>query len=230
MIKFKTKSGNWTVPVPTIQKYYEIQEWVILSGQTDGQLKLISILSGAPELELRDMDSNEFIRIWNAAAEGPLGSLTDTQFEKNITLNGKDYGFLNIGKLSIGELADMDTLRNHPQMDRQLHKMMAILYRPLTETGETEPHSAEGFAERAETFLTELPISNVVAAIDFFFHITKVCLSNMMDSLVPAMNEMLKGLTEEEMNAVTLRLQENGVDSSSFLPETTSLKQMIAQD
>ena len=230
MIKFKTKSGSWIIEIPTIQKYYDIQEWVLLSSQTDCQLKLISILSGAPEEELRDMDSTAFIKVWNAAAAGPLGSLMDTQFQKTITLNGVEYGFLNIGKLSIGELADMDTLRNHPQMDRQLHKMMAILYRPVTETGETEPHSAEGFMERAELFLNELPISNVVAAIDFFFHIIKVSLNSMMDSLVPAMNEMIKDLTEEEMNAVTLKLQENGVDYSSFLPETISLKQTTAQD
>jgi hypothetical protein len=107
--------------------------------------------------------------------------------------------------------------------------MMAILYRPVIGDG-IEPHSADGFAERAELFLTKMPISNVVAAIDFFFHITKVCLNNTMDSLVPLMMEMIEDLTETQMSELTLKLQEDGVDLSSFLPEMTSLKLTTAQD
>jgi hypothetical protein len=122
----------------------------------------------------------------------------------------------------------MDTLKAHPQVDRQLHKMMAILYRPLT--GDSiEPHGADGFAERAELFLEKMPISHVVAAIDFFFHITKVCLDNMQDSLTLLMTEMMKDLTETQMNELTLKLQEDGVDYSFFLPTTTSSRPTSAQ-
>jgi hypothetical protein len=229
MIKFKTPSGKWTVEIPTIQKYYEIQEWIALSDQTDIQIKLISVLSGAPEAEVRELESSEFIRIWNLAIVGPLSSLTETRFESRVMIEGVEYGFINIAKLSIGELADMDTLKAHPQVDRQLHKMMAVLYRPVV-LDVVEAYSSDGFTERAETFLHKMPVSNVIAAIDFFFHITKVCLNNMMDSLVPTMTAVLTELTEEEMNAVTLRLQEDGVDYSFFLPETTSLKQTTALD
>jgi hypothetical protein len=229
MIKFKTPGGQWSIDTPTIDKYYQIQELIILSDQPNTQVELISILSGAPIQEVRAIAESEFIQIWNKAALGPLSSLTQTKFENRITVDGKEYAFLNIAKLTIGELADMDTLKHNPQIDRQLHKMMAILYRPVI-GDEIEPHSADGFAERAELFLTKMPISNVVAAIDFFFHITKVSLSNTMDSLVPLMMEMMQDLTETQMNELTLKLQEDGVDLSSFLPETTSLRPMTAQD
>jgi hypothetical protein len=229
MIKFKTQNGAWTIDTPTIEKYYQIQELIILSHKPDTQVELIHILSGAPVLEIKEMDSEEFTETWNKAATGPLSSLTQTRFENKIQIEDKEYGFLNIAKLTIGELADMDTLKNNPQVDRQLHKMMAILYRPVIGDG-IEPHSADGFAERAELFLTKMPISNVVAAIDFFFHITKVCLNNTMDSLVPLMMEMIEDLTETQMSELTLKLQEDGVDLSSFLPEMTSLKLTTAQD
>jgi hypothetical protein len=229
MIKFKTGSGQWSIDTPTIEEYYQIQELIILSDQPNTQVELISILSGAPVSEIRAMEESEFTKLWNKAALGPLSSLTQTKFETRITVDGEEYGFINLARLTIGELADMDTLKNNPQIDRQLHKMMAILYRPITEDG-IEPHSADGFSERAELFLRRMPISNVVAAIDFFFHITKVSLNNTMDSLVPLMMEMIEELTETQMKELTLKLQEDGVDLSSFLPTTTSLKQISAQD
>jgi hypothetical protein len=74
-----------------------------------------------------------------------------------------------------------------------------------------------------------MPISNVVAAIDFFFHITKVSLNNMQDSLAPLMMEMIEELTETQMKELTLKLQEDGVDYSFFLPTTTSSRPTSAQ-
>lgn len=228
MIKFSTKSGNWEIKTPTIEKYYGIQEWLILSDQTDIKVRLISILSGAPEDELRDMDADKFNDVWDRTSDGPLSALTDTGFKKEVEIDGTKYGFINLSKLTVGELADMDTLKSHPQVSRQLHKMMAILYRPLNEDGTIKQYDDEGFDERAELFLKKMEISHVTTAIDFFFHITRISLNSMMDSLIPMIQEMLMNLTSQEMEDVTKRLQEDGVTLSTFLPETTYLKQTSA--
>jgi hypothetical protein len=230
MIKFKTRSGDWTLGDCTIQKYYLIQEWLTLSDQKDPQIRMISILSGAPEEEIREISGPDFERLWSKAAFGPLSALTDTRFQNEIEVDGQRFHFINLRALSIGELADMDTLKAHPQVDKQLHKMMAILYRPMGTNGKIIPHTSEGFEERAQFFLEKMSVAPIVAAIDFFFHITKASLSNMMDSLESMMQEIPEMLTPHQMSDLTKKLQEDGVDSSMFLPGTTSLKRTSAKD
>jgi hypothetical protein len=60
-----------------------------------------------------------------------------------------------------------------------------------------------------------------MAAIDFFFHITKISLSNMLDSLVPTMTSLMNEMTLEEKNQITKKLLEDGINLSTFLPEIT---------
>jgi hypothetical protein len=222
MIKFKTRSGEKTLDTCTIEKYYKIQEWLTLSDQKDPQIKMISILSGAPEAEIREIPADQFEKIWLKACNGPLSSLTETRFQREIEVKGQKFAFINLRNLSIGELADMDTLKAHPQVDKQIHKMMAILYRPIGADLKPAPYEIEGFEERADLFLHEMSVAPVVAAIDFFFHITKACLGNMMDSLEKTMKELTTELTPQQMKDLTKKLQEDGVDSSMLWPETTS--------
>jgi len=169
MIKFKTKSGQWEITNPTIGQYYKMQDWLILSDKTDVQVKLVSILSGAPEEDLRSMDTDSFIKVWNQTALGPLNSLADKSFQKEIEIDDTKYGFITMSKLTVGELADMDVLKNHEQVSKQLHKMMAIMYRPLNADGTVSEYTSDNFDERAELFLNKMPISYVTTAIDFFF-------------------------------------------------------------
>ena len=222
MIKFKTSVAERQIGDCTIEKYYKIQEWLTLSDQRDPQVKMISILSGASEDEIRGLESAEFEKIWYWASIGPLSALTDTAFRNRIEVAGQEFAFLNLKTLSIGELADMDTLKAHPQVDKQLHKMMAILYRPIGPDGKPVPHTSEGFEERAELFLHEMSVAPVVAAIDFFFHITKVSLNSMMDSLAMTLKGMMQEMTEQDKNALIKKLQEDGVDYSGSWLETIS--------
>ena len=219
MIKFNTASGSWKIDSPTIEVYYKIQNWLALSDEANAKVRLISLLSLAPEDEVRNMREDKFIKLWNEVAQGPLSAINVTQFQKTIEISGIKYGFINLSILTIGELADLDTLKNHPQVSQQLHKMMAVLYRPLNADGTVSAYTTEGYDERAELFLTNLQISNVMAAIDFFFHITKISLDSMMDSLVPTMKSLMNDLTPEEASLVTKKLQEDGINLSTFLPE-----------
>jgi len=230
MIKFKTKSGQWEITNPTIGQYYKMQDWLILSDKTDVQVKLVSILSGAPEEDLRSMDTDSFIKIWNQTALGPLNSLADKSFQKEIEIDDTKYGFITMSKLTVGELADMDVLKNHEQVSKQLHKMMAIMYRPLNADGTVSEYTSDNFDERAELFLNKMPISYVTTAIDFFFHITRVCLNNMLDSLIPMMTGMMQDLTESQQEDVISKLQETGINLSTFLPEMTSSEQTVVQN
>ena len=221
MIKFSTASGSWKIDSPTIEVYYKIQNWLAISDQPDAQVNLISLLSLAPEEEVREMKQDKFDHLWSQVSEGPLSAINTQSFSNKIEINKTIYGFVDLTALTIGELADLDTLKNHPQVSQQLHKMMAVLYRPLDANGVLTPHKTEGFEERAQLFLKNMQVSNVMAAIDFFFHITKVSFDSTMDSLMPAIQNLLTNLTPQETNEVTLKLQEAGINLSTFLPETT---------
>ena len=235
MIKFKTKSGQWQIGDLTIEAYYRIQSLITLIDLSEVQVQVVSILSGAPESEIREMDAEAFEKVWYQVEIGPLNAATDEGFKRVIEVEGHRYGFINLFKLTIGELADLDTIRSHPHSEKQLHKIMAILFRPiLSEEGlkyEIEAHQTQGFAERADLFLTKLPVLHALGAIDFFFHITKVSLNNTLDSLTKAIMEMMKDQTlpKEKIDAI-LKLHEVGVNSSTSLPTTISSKSNLVQN
>lgn len=221
MIKFSTQSGSWKIDSPTIEVYYRIQNWLALADQSEAKVRLISLLSLAPEEEVRAMKEDKFAKLWNEVELGPLSAINTAQFQKEIEVEGVRYGILNIANLTIGELADLDTLNNHPQSSQQLHKMMAVLYRPINEQGVVEAYTTEGYDQRAELFLKHLNISNVMAAIDFFFHITKISLDSTLDSLKLTMTNLMTDLDPHQKNQVTKKLQEVGLSLSTSLQEMT---------
>lgn len=221
MIKFSTQSGKWSIDSPTIEAYYQIQNWLALAEQTEAKVRIITLLSGAPQEEVKAMMGDAFDKLWNEVAEGPLSAININEFQKEIVVEKVKYGFIDLTALTIGELADLDTLKNHPQVSQQLHNMMAVLYRPIGKDGKLAPYNIEGYNERAEIFLKHLKISNVMAAIDFFFHITKISYDNMLDSLIPTLTSLMNEMTLEEKNLITKKLQEDGINLSTFLPEIT---------
>jgi hypothetical protein len=221
MINFSTQKGKWSIDSPTIEAYYQIQNWLALAEQTEAKVRIITLLSRAPQEEIKSMMSEDFNKLWQEVAEGPLSAINVTQFQKEIVIEKIKYGFIDLTALTIGELADLDTLKNHPQVSQQLHNMMAVLYRPIGKDGKVVQYTTEGYNERAELFLKHLKISNVMAAIDFFFHITKISSDNILDSLIPTLTSLMNEMTLEEKNLITKKLQEDGINLSTFLPEMT---------
>ena len=173
MIKFKTSSGSWKIETPTIERYYQIQSLLALAELNEVQIRIVVALSGAPESEIREMDSSRFESLWSDIETGPLAAKTDEAFQRIIKIDGQEFGFINVAHLTIGELADLDTIKNHPQSEKQLHRLMGVLYRPLVSGDlqgyEIEPHGADGYSDRTQLFLEKMPVYQVLAAIDFFF-------------------------------------------------------------
>jgi hypothetical protein len=145
------------------------------------QLEIVSALSNCPIDVLKQLEQLQFAQIWAELVNGPLDLAQTKQFHKHIELHGKLYGFLDIKQLTIGEVADMDVLSKDPRKDQELHKMMAILYRPAINITDdwvvTEEYKAEGVAERAELFL-DMPVEYVYSALAFFFAHQKVLYRN----------------------------------------------------
>ena len=226
MIKFKIEGREFEIREPKIKDYYKIEDLLALTDRIDTRMKIISHLAGCTEAMVRKMSANDLETLWNKVAAGPLNQESG-KFENIISINGKEYGFLDVTKLNVGEMADMDTLRNHPNMSKQLHKMMAVLWRPVIEKEpklKIEDHSSDGFEERAEEFLSNMPVQIVLRSVSFFFHIAKASFENMMDSLAVelTMEEKMKNL-QKEAKEKTKKSQGNGLNFfTSWLVKTSS--------
>jgi hypothetical protein len=222
MIKFKIGPVQYQIAEPTIQEYYKIQDLLIISEVLNNQIQVISILSGATEESVRTLSATELHKIWIEVTNGPLSSKAEG-FTPIIELDGVKYGLLDITKLTVGEMADMDTLRNHPHMSGQLHKMMAILWRPLIQESPRKiaDYSVEYFEIRSKLFLEKMPIKQVLGSINFFLHTAKTSSDNMMGSLVESLTKPLPTKTKWKIKIPKgwiLKLLVLGMKSCTFLP------------
>jgi len=210
VIEFKIGKNEYSIGELTIDQYYKIQNLLVTEGMK-AKLKIVSLLSGATIKELGTLDNYQFLSLWQAIIEGPLNHSDDHPLYKHIILNEKLYGFMEFSKMSIGEFADMEVLKQDPKKQSKLHIMMAVLYRPATQiTGEwivTDPYDSDSVMERAETF-KNMPLKYVYGALRFFLSLQKVLLNNIVDSLTQTMTvEMMEELTKEQRELVSLMTQ-----------------------
>lgn len=210
IIEFNIKNQEYKIDELTISQYYKIQNLLVTEGMS-AKLKIVSLLSGASTKELGTLDNYQFLSLWQACIEGPLNHSDNHPLYKHLVLNGNLYGFMEFSKMSIGEFADMEVLKQDPQKQSKLHVMMAVLYRPATQiTGDwivTDPYDGESVMERAELF-KDMPLKYVYGALSFFLQVQKILLNNIVDSLTSAMTEeMMKELTKEQKELVSLMTQ-----------------------
>jgi len=110
---------------------------------------------------------------------------TQTSLIKLMVLDGVKYGFNpDIQNISTGEFMDIDMLCK--EMDKNLHQVMAILYREVTTEGEGKYLIKEYDAKieyRAKLFKEKMPASVAQSCLVFFYRLGKDYLRCTMESL-----------------------------------------------
>jgi hypothetical protein len=204
MIEFKINGKEYKIDQITIQNYYDIYTLLALQSTTS-QIEIVSKLSGCPINDIKAIDNVNFTMLWTELVNGPLALDNTMPLHKHIAVNGKLYGFTDVKKLTIGELADMDVISKDPRKDQLLHKMMAILYRPAIDITDkwvvVEDYNAETVEERATEFL-QMPIAYCFGALNFFLQIKRYSIEAMLACLNPT-----KEMTSQEMELVELTRQ-----------------------
>ena len=118
-----------TLEVPeyiTLQQYVEMNNYVGTSPF--GKLvHTVASLTGFSKEEVRDWDLDSLTKIANIYAE-----VADhkEEFHSLIEWNGVFYGYANVKQCTLGEWIDLENLAQ--DMENNLHKVAAILYRPVT--------------------------------------------------------------------------------------------------
>lgn len=226
-LEFKIKGQEYTVKEPTIRDYYKLQKELAL-GDINAKMNIISHLSGCELKELKKLDKYQFTTLWDYVVTTYLDISETSPYHKSFLFNGKQYGFLDMSNITLGEFADMDVLKADPQAQKKLHNMMAILYRPaiqITENWmEVEAYDSDDANKRAGEFL-DLPLKYVYGALNFFLQVSKYLYENIVDSLTKneEMTIAQKQLLETASHLI-LELLETGITSSSIAQMKTSPK------
>jgi hypothetical protein len=142
------------------------------------------------------------------------------KFIQRFKLHGVEYGFIpNLDKdMTIAEFA---SLTNYFDDWEQMHKAMAILYRPVTHTigDKYRIEDFEGSDKYCDVF-KDMPISVVLGA-RFFFRILGIELSN----------HTLKSLTPESKEGIALRqtLEQSGVGINQFMHSLEEMRHELSK-
>lgn len=181
MIEFQIDKQTYKIDTITLEQYYPISK-LMLTEDKQWQLEVISILSKAPIEELKKLKTWQWGAIW-LEVEKMMKDDQSKPLMKTIHLEGVDYGLVHFDELTIGEIADMETLAHASDVNQQLHKMMAILYRPLKARYKNyyviEKYTGK---EDAEPFM-KLQIQDVNRVLSFFLHLSDYCIETTKESL-----------------------------------------------
>jgi hypothetical protein len=225
MVEFTINKNKYAIDDLTIGQYYRIQNLLTLEGDSS-RFGIISELSSCPQEELRKLDAYQFNFLWVKVYDDLMNSYSDQKFQTEIEVKGSKYVFVDLSKLTVGEMVDMDVLRADPNKDKMLHKMMAILYRPLRKRWfkvEAEPYDSDSLESRAEIFL-DMPMKHVYGAITFFLRIPVSLLKATLDSLTKEATSKKDKEMYASLNQIMSELLEPGSERSLSSLETILLR------
>ena len=103
-----------------------------------------------------------------------LNELLSKEFDlvHRFEINGTEYGFIpNLSKMSTGEFIDLENYLNSD--NKQLHKIMAILYRPITNKIGTlyDIEKYEGTDKHSDIML-KVDATIILGAMVFFYNLS----------------------------------------------------------
>lgn len=131
------------------------------------------------------------------------------QLIKSFKLNGKEFGFIpNLDDLKTGEYVDLDTYI--VDWD-DIHKAMAVLYRPITRR-QGEKYLIEEYegSDKYCEVLKDMPLDVALGAYVFFYHLGKDLLQSTMIFLEE--NPQVMNLVNKH------NLESDGVGTRLYMP------------
>ena len=176
-IKLTVPTDLSEIRLSQYQKYYKIQE----DNQDESFLatKMIEIFCDISHKDSFRMKLRDVTRVTNI-----LGDMFEQkpQLKKRFVLNGVEYGFIpNLDDMTLGEYVDLDTYIS--KWD-DMHKAMAVLYRPI-ETSLGNKYTIEKYTGENQDTMKDIPLDIVFGSMLFFYRLgidlSKVMMSYFQD-------------------------------------------------
>ena len=214
------------VKTPDSWNEINISTFQELRSVNDGDNKMfeiVSILIDEDPEEIKKWDLASFKRVSDALTwTNTLPTKED--FKKVIEIDGVKYGFVErLSSLNLGQWMDIETYLRDTIVN--LHKLMAIFYRPIISERPIiiEPYDSVSGAKRAELFKYKLSIAECYGALVFFSTIER---ESLLNSQAYSLKQMRLMMME------TSQLQADWIDgdtitSSNQLQRETSPSSMM---
>ena len=149
--------------------------------------QIISVLTGIPENELKELEPDNFNFL-----EKKLVPMLHVEKPSKIVFqfkhNDKEYGLVqDFYKLTMAEWVDLEVYSNGENVLDNIHKIMAILYRPVVKKLKNNKYQIENYnsndiEQRAEEFL-DLPLEFYLSVSGFFLLNVTIFTKVLADSL-----------------------------------------------
>ena len=149
--------------------------------------QIISVLTGIPENELKELEPDNFNFL-----EKKLVPMLHVEKPSKIIFqfkhNDKEYGLVqDFFKLTMAEWVDLEVYSNGENILDNIHKIMAILYRPIVKKlkgnkYQIENYNSNDIEQRAEEFL-DLPLEFYLSVSSFFLQSVTIFTKVLADSL-----------------------------------------------
>lgn len=225
----------------TIGQFQEITEIDKDLHPIQRSIELIAILTDQDPDIIKHLDTSNLVKI--AAHLSWLEKIPeDAVYKPIITIDGESYGFLSrLTELTAGEWFDLEAYVE--AYDTNLHKILAILYRPLVVAYNDrdrllEPYDSISADHRAELFKQKANIADTYGAAVFFYLIAQNCTGTIKDYLETQAKEMkmknfMESLPKRKRNALLRKKRIRNVLRSGcgmvfrmFWPKETSRRWM----
>jgi hypothetical protein len=182
-----------------------LEKWVRLieaekEEEVDKVLEKVNVMSTIPKELVEQLSIQDVAKILELIND--LQKTGTREFKRVIKVDGVEYGFIpDLEEITLGEYADIQHYIK-VGIDNSMHKIMAVLYRPIVEKNKNaysiEAYNSETMRIRADKFL-EMKAIDVQAALVFFYN-----LANKLMTILPLyLEEVMKKLQAQTKSLLT---------------------------
>ena len=125
-IKIQLPESIADITLNQYQQFLKLQDKADTLTEQGMAERVISLFTGIKKQDVKKLVISDYESIMNQITEA---CSTEAKFQQRFKLNGVEYGMIpNLNDISQGEYIDLTTLGS--DMD-EMHKVMAILFRPV---------------------------------------------------------------------------------------------------
>jgi len=202
-MKVKIKKDDKIKEFKLISKWSDVtlEKWLKLidletGSKTKEAEETIAALSDIPKQLIKELSIKDVAVIMSRIAE--LQQKQNSSLKRIIEINGVEYGFHpDLDSITLGEYADIETFIKNG-IETQLAKMMAVLYRPITEKkGNIYTIEAyDGDIRMRTQEMKQMSAEQVQSALVFFWHLGKELSLILPSYLMQRLKEMNQQLPQ----------------------------------
>ncbi len=182
-IKIQLPESIADITLNQYQQFLKLQEKADTLSDQGMAERVISLFTGIKKQDVKKLVISDYESIMNQITEA---CSTTSKFQQRFKLNGVEYGMIpNLNEISQGEYIDLTTLGS--DMD-EMHKVMAILFRPVVKEDSFGNYSIEAYGDITERSndMLNCPMHIVNGSLVFFLTLLKDLKSYMKKFIVEA--------------------------------------------